>query len=48
LMPFMKAIIDDHKKSRSSVRRISLIWEIDRESELYRPIIKDAVAYFVR
>jgi predicted ferric reductase len=48
LMPFMKAIIDDHKRSRSSVRRISLIWEIDRESELYPPIIKNAVAHYFR
>jgi predicted ferric reductase len=48
LMPFMKAIIDDHKRSRSSVRRISLIWEIDRESELYPLIIENTVAHYFR
>jgi predicted ferric reductase len=32
LIPFIKAIMDDQKAGRTSVRRMSLIWEIDRES----------------
>lgn len=34
LMPFIKETIDDHKKNRISARRMSLIWEIGRESKL--------------
>ena len=33
LMPFIKSIIDDRKRSYQLTRRISLIWEIDRESK---------------
>jgi predicted ferric reductase len=32
LMSFIKATMDGHKAGRTSVRRMSLIWEIDRES----------------
>jgi predicted ferric reductase len=32
LMPFIKATMDDHKAGRTSVRRMSLIWEVERES----------------
>lgn len=32
LMSFIKATMDDHKAGRTLVRRMSLIWEIDRES----------------